>query len=56
MRIAMIVVFEVVTLVALLVFVATVAIPFASPPPNRPTPTAPTGALLDCPRSVPGCR
>jgi hypothetical protein len=56
MRIALIVLLEVVALVALLVFAANVAIPFASPPPNRPTPTLPSGALIDCPRAAPGCR
>ncbi len=56
MRTAVIVVVEVVALVGLLIFAATVAIPLAAPPPNRPTPTVPPGALLDCPRAVPGCR
>ena len=56
MRVAAIVVLEVVVLVALLIFAANIAIPFAAPPPNRPTPTVPPGALVDCPRSVPGCR
>jgi hypothetical protein len=56
MRVALLVVLEIVGLVALLIFAATIAIPFAAPPPTRPTPTLPPGVFLDCPHSVPGCR
>ena len=56
MRVALLVLLEIVGLVALLIFVATIAIPFAAPPPTRPTPTPPPGVFLDCPHSVPGCR
>jgi hypothetical protein len=54
-RVALIVAVEVLGLVALLVFAATVAIPWAAPPPNLPTPTVPQGALPDCPPGLRGC-
>jgi hypothetical protein len=56
MRVGVLVVVEVLALVGLLVFVATVVIPFAAPPATRPTPVAPAGVLVDCPRLAPGCR
>ena len=53
MRVALLVVLEIVGLVALLVFAATIAIPFAAPPPTRPTPTLPRAcfsiAHIACP-------
>lgn len=55
MRVTLIVAVEVLGLVALLVFAATVAIPWAAPPPNLPTPTVPQGALRDCPPGLRGC-
>ncbi|HET6316188.1 MAG TPA: hypothetical protein VFG86_07005 [Chloroflexota bacterium] len=55
MRVALIALVEVVGLVALLVFAATVAIPWAAPPPSSPTPTIPFGALHDCPPFLHGC-
>jgi len=54
-RVTLIVAVEVLGLVALLVFAATVAIPWAAPPPNLPTPTVPQGALRDCPPGLRGC-
>jgi hypothetical protein len=54
-RLLVIVVLELVAIVGLLVFAATVAIPLASPPPNLPTPTLPAGALRDCPPGLRGC-
>jgi hypothetical protein len=56
LRVAAIVLVELVGLVALLLFAANVVIPLAAPPPNLPTPTLPLDALRDCPRIVPGCR
>jgi hypothetical protein len=55
MRVVVLIVIEVIVLVGLLVFAATIAIPIAAPPPNQPTPTLPVGALHDCPVGVPGC-
>ena len=54
-RVALVVGVEVAVLLGLLVFAATIAIPIAAPPPNRPTPTVPEGALRDCPIAVRGC-
>jgi hypothetical protein len=56
MRTVALVVIEAIALVLLFVVVATVVIPRAAPPPNRPTPTVPSEALRDCPGTVPGCR
>jgi hypothetical protein len=53
--VALIVLVEVVGLVALLLFAANVAIPWAAPPPNAPTPTIPLDALRDCPPGLRGC-
>jgi hypothetical protein len=55
MRVAVIVAIEVVGLVVLLMFAANVAIPWAAPPPNLPTPTVPLGGLRDCPTGLRGC-
>jgi hypothetical protein len=55
MRVVVLIVIEVVVLVGLLIFAATIAIPIAAPPPNQPTPTVPAGALKDCPLGVRGC-
>jgi hypothetical protein len=54
-RLALVVILEVVALAALLVFAATVAIPLAAPPPSLSTPTIPQGALRDCPVALRGC-
>jgi hypothetical protein len=56
MKAAAVALIGLVAALAVLVLVANVVIPFAAPPPNRPTPTIPAGALLDCPRAVAGCR
>ncbi len=54
-RVALIALVEVVGLVALLVFAATVAIPWAAPPSSSPTPTIPFAGLRDCPPGLRGC-
>src|SRR6266516_4052424 len=56
LRLAALVVVEVVALLVLLAVVANVVIPLAAPPTAPPMPTVPRGALRDCPRLVPGCR
>jgi hypothetical protein len=55
-RVGLVVAVEVLALLGLLVFVATVVIPVAAPPPARATPALPAGVLFVCPRLAPGCR